>query len=309
MGRRNSNPSRKRLYSESRDEDRLISHDDDEPCDEGPSQRGGSQSGPTKGFSDLPEAQQDEIISRCVRFMICRNAKKRPVKRQDLSRHMFQNMENIGRKNRSFTGAFEQAQHKLRNTFGMEVVEIRKLIKSKRTTSMTAMASQSGPAAPPKGYILVSSMPKDHRVEDVDGMPLLGFLTVVAAMILLEPGCRISEQDLYASLKRIGVFVREKQGHKQLNAGNVKDLLEKHLVDQWYFEREKEDETTYYTLGPRLRAEVSDDDLLAFVEAVYKLGSDPNATLDESGRKELKARLKEAWGPDGPPANIGHEDE
>ena len=306
MGRGSS--TRKRRYSNTPEDDSFIVHDEEMYEEGSSSQRRASQSAPTKGFSDLPEPQQDEIIARCVRYMICRNAKKRPVKRQDLSKHMFANMENIGRKNRVYAGAFEQVQHKLRNTFGMEIVEIQKIVRAKRTPSMTGTASQSA-AAPSKGYILVSCMSKDHRVEDLDGMAFLGFLTVVAAMILLEPGCRIKEEDLYASLKRIGVFVREKQGHKQLNGGNVRDLLEKQLVEQWYFEREKEDDTSYYTLGPRLRAEVSDDDLLAFVEAVYKLGSDANQTLDETGRKELQARLDEAWGSEGRPSNIIHEDD
>lgn len=301
MGRGSSSQRRQRqatsrsrnpdVYAVSSDDERQVAHDII-PTD-------GAVSGVGQGFSDLQESQQDEVVKRCIRFMLCRNVKKRPVKRADLSKYMFQNMDNIGRKNRMFTGAFEQAQQTLRNTFGMEMVELIKAVKSRRNTQSQRMtsASQSVGSGATKGYILVSVLPQETRPESGDLLPLMGFVTVVASMILLQPGCRLEEQELHGALKRIGVHVREKQGHKQLHGGNVKEVLEKVLVEQWYLEREREDNTIYYTLGPRLRAELGDNDLIEFVNAVYKQGTDSQAMLDNNGRQELEMRLKEAWGP------------
>lgn len=267
--------------------------------------RDGSSSVPDGGYSALPEDQQDELVKRMVRYMICRNAKKKPVRRNLLTAHTFANMTNIRSKQRVFNGTFQQAQRKLRGTFGMEMVEICKLVKrtnpSQSQPRTSTISSSQGASASAKGYILVSVLPMEARVEDADAMALLGFLSVVAAMILLEPGCRIEEQDLHNALKRIGILVKEKHGHKQLNGGNVKDLLEKELPDQWYLEREREGNSVYYTLGPRLRAELEDEDLLEFINAVYKQGNEGSGMLDETGRKALQIRLDEAWGPDGPP--------
>lgn len=251
------------------------------------------------GFSALAEEQQDELVKRMIRYMICRNAKKRPVKRQDLSRHIFNGMMNIRSKPSVFNGTFQQAQQIFRHVFGLEIKEIKKQVKQKtRTAGRTQTQSQSleDPSRAVKGYILVSVLPKEARTMDKRRLPELGFLTTIAAMIVLSPGCRIEQESLYRVLERIGVKVIEKNGHQQLNHGNVKELLEIDLVNQWYLEREKEDTTFYYTLGPRLRAEIEDDDLLMFIAAVFKLGGAEETDLDEMSKKELQMRLDEAWG-------------
>lgn len=259
--------------------------------------RDGTSALPDGGFSALREERQDELVKRMIRLMICRNATKKPVPRAELSRYLFSNATDIKSKQKVFTGTFAQAQNKLRSVFGMEMVEIQKLVKQRATqTPRTQSQSQSAGSLGAKGYILVSVLPPELRVEDKKQKALMGFLTVVGGMILLEPGCRIEQDTLYRALAKIGVHVREKQGHKQLNGGNVKDLLEKILPGQWYLEREKEGQTFYYTLGPRFRAEIEDRDLIEFVNAVYTGNGQREAWLDETSRKELQMRLDQASG-------------
>lgn len=259
--------------------------------------RDGTSSIPDGGFSALPEEQQDELVKRMIRLMVCRNAMKKPVKREDLSKHVFANMANIKSKTKVFHGTLAAAQQKLRTIFGMEMVLIQRQLKQNRTqSSRTQMSATQSGASGTKGYILVSVLAPGLRAEDRKGRADLGFLMVVAGMILLEPGCRIEQGTLYRALTRLGVHVREKQGHKQLNGGNVKELLESLLVKQWYLEREKEGQTFYYTLGPRFRAEIDQNDLIEFVGAVYDLGGQKKGGLDDTSKAELKKRIDEACG-------------
>lgn len=274
----------------------LLSDEEEEVVDE-PMVRDGTSSLPDGGFSALSEETQDELVKRMIRLMICRNAQKRPVQRAELSKYIFTNMPNIRSKQKVFAGTLSQSQNKLRSVFGMEMVEIQKQIKQ-RSTQMGKSQSSSQPTSSlgMKGYILVSVVAPELRVEDKKMKAMMGFLTVVGSMILLEPGCRIEQEVLYRALGKIGVQVREKNGHKQLNEGNVKELLEKILPGQWYLEREREEQQTFYTLGPRFRAEIEDKDLIEFVNAVYTGNGTRDAWLDETSRKELQMRLDQASG-------------
>lgn len=256
---------------------------------------GGSQSG---GFSGLPEEQQEELVKRIIRLMIVRNMEKKPVLRQQLTAHVFKDMTNVGSKARIFKGALQRAQQKLRNGLGMDIVLVQKRFKAggtQRATSMSASQSQGGGMGS-KGYILISTL--SDEAKSAEGLPVaeMGFVTVLACIIVLEPGCRIAEDALHKILEKMGVHVRERQGHKQLNGGNVKELLEKKLVEQWYLEKEKEDNQIFYTVGPRLRAEIKGDDLLEFINAVYMKGAGPDSVLDATAWKEVKLRMDEAWG-------------
>lgn len=258
-----------------------------------------SSSLPDGGFAALAEAQQDDLTQRFVRYMLCRQARKRPVRRADLSKHVFRNMPEITAKSRIFNGTLEKAQNQLRHVFGMEIVEIARPIRkntaqSHGSTSMTASASQSSGTKSTKAYILVSALDSSLRVEDRPRMAELGFLTVVACIVLMKPGCRISDEELGKALLKIGVNLTDRSGHKQLNGGNVKDLIEKEFVDQWYLDREVDGSSVFYILGPRLRAELKDEDLLDFVEAIYQSGSDATSKLDGTAREELEQRLKDA---------------
>ncbi|KAI0563311.1 hypothetical protein FGB62_43g119 [Gracilaria domingensis] len=292
---------RKRSYSNRTSQSQNI--EDDEMLDARDSSAADS------GYSALTEAQQDDVAKRISRTLMFRQHRKRPVRRAELSAVALKNLPPVRGKPRVFKLAFDTAKDMMRKTFGVEVKEIQKLTKRKTgpQSRSTASASQGyGYGCGAKGYILLSKLAKRHEVPDI--LCEIGFLTLIAALIALQPGCRIEEDTLHHTLSKLGVHVREKQGHKQLNNGNVKDLLENKFLDMWYLEKEKEGNVTYYMLGPRLRAELSDDDLLEFIHAVYKDGPSGHGMLDENGRNEIKARLNDAWGPEGPPDERENED-
>lgn len=297
MARNRSQRASQRRSSQAGDSARIqVDSGDEYEGTQRPLSRDGTSSIPDGGFSALAEEQQDELVKRMIRLMICRNAMKKPVKREDLSKHIFANMGNIRSKGKVFQGTFTAAQQKLRTIFGMEMVLIQRQVKVKRSGSsrMASQATQSGPVGT-KGYVLISVLDHETRAEERKNRASFGFLMVVAGMILMEPSCRIEQEDLYSALRRLGVHVRESKGHKQLNGGNVKELLESVLVKQWYLEREKEGDTFFYTLGPRFRVEIEGDDVVGFVDAVYKLTDEKNA-LDEMTKNELKKRFDDAFG-------------
>jgi len=79
----------------------------------------------------------------------------------------------------------------------------------------------------------------------------IALLTLISAIILLTPGCRIVEQSLYKRLAKLGVHIKDNQksSHKQINSGNIKELIEKEWCEQWYLVREKEDNMFYFVMG------------------------------------------------------------
>jgi MAGE family len=248
--------------------------------------------------------------------MLCRHAVKAPVKRAELTKYVFEHATASSGRSAVFSGALKAAQASFKSILGCEMLEVVRQTRPRGTAAGGGGASQTratmtqqqslpasatgtqggGHGAPgAKAFILVSTLPQDARAEDASEFATRAFLTIIAGLILLEPACRIREDDLKRALLRAaGIDVVERNGHSQLNGGNVKDLLEKQLVSQWYLEREKEDGQFYYSLGPRLRAELDDDDLIAFIDAVFSQGT--NVTMDITSQKELKQKLDAARG-------------
>lgn len=249
------------------------------------------------GFSALTEQQQDDLKQRFIRFMLSRNARKRPVRRAELTKHLFHEMDNVGSKQRVFAGTMQRAQTAFKTIYGMDIVELRRRPRRIGASASQRMASQSASASAGtvnKAYILVSNLPDHTRVEDETRMAEIGLLTVIAAMIILTPGCRISDTALYKELERLGIFVKDHSDHKQINSGNVRELVEKEWPEQWYLERDKDDNGNLYSIGPRLYAEAHDEDLIEFIDAVYSITGDSATRLDETARRELKQRIENA---------------
>lgn len=71
---------------------------------------------------------------------------------------------------------------------------------------------------------------------------------------------------LLTYLEKLGVEKGRIYSHPQI--GNVSQLLETDFPKQGYFEREKDGEEYYYTLGPRLRGEISSGNLVDIINEV-----------------------------------------
>jgi len=144
------------------DEERVvITSDEDENMLDETQIRDGTSSLPDGGFSALAEEQQDELVKRMIRYMVCRNTRKKPVKRAELSKHIFSNMSNIRSKGKVFQGTYMTAQTQLRALLGMEMVEIVKQVRTRTGTSRSQSASASqGATQGMKAFILASVLPR-----------------------------------------------------------------------------------------------------------------------------------------------------
>ncbi len=236
-----------------------------------------------------------ELVRRCVQFLIHRNTKRRPVRRHELSKYVMQNYPGQSGRVKAFTTAFEAAIVELEKEWSMQVVEIFRKVRptasqsqSRRSQSQTA--SQGSNYS--KAYVLISTLKRNMRAQNKREWATYGFLTVITALIALTPECRISEDELYRCLKRIGVEVKCTKGHKEINDGNVKDYLEVILPQQWYLDREKDSDGHYYKIGPRVWVELDIKPLLEFIESIYNQNDKENAGLDENAKKEMRRKLE-----------------
>ena len=236
-----------------------------------------------------------ELVRRCVEYLLHRNSKRRPVRRQELTKFVMLNYPSQTGRIRAFTNAFEAAMAELENEWLMRVVEVFK--KSRPTTTQSqSRRSQSQTASQgsnySKAYVLVSTQKRRLRPHNKREWANIGFITVVTALIALTPECRISEEELYRSLKRIGAEVKVSNGHKEINNGNVKDYIETILTTQWYLDREKDTDGFYYKIGPRVWVELDIKPLLEFIESIYNQNDEGNSGLDENSKKDLRRKLE-----------------
>jgi len=242
-----------------------------------------------KAFNDLSGEDQDKLVGRIVRRMLVRNVSRVPVRREELSKALGND---IPRKRKLLQEVIESTKRVFKAELGLEFVEIHRRIAHRGGGggATQSAATNAAMGSSTTAYILISALPKDLRPEPMseDDTAMLGFLTLLAALILLEPGCRLSEADLFMSLAKLGLGTAAGATaatpvvHQQL--GDVRVLVTKTLPSQGYLEREKEGDSAVLLLGPRLRAELSLEDLLTFVEMAF--GSD----LDATTRSELTQR-------------------
>jgi len=248
--------------------------------------------------SALNNQQKEELVSRITRYMIARNTNKRPVLKAELSKIVFADIEiSSNKKNVTFCAALSASQTKLRNTFGMEIIEVARKVRRHSHTTTTAhrriSVSSTQPISVVKAYILVSILPSEYRPSCPTESIKKALLTVVASFITLAPGCRISQPQLYHELARIGIDVDVHKAPEEMTCSSMREWLEGEVVKQWYLERETEGETYYYGLGGRLRAEIDDRDLIDFIDEVFQTQDGCDAGLDETARLELQTRLND----------------
>lgn len=245
-----------------------------------------------KSFADLSPEDQDKLVGRIVRRLLVRNVSRVPIKREELSKALGTD---IPRKRKLLQEVIDASRRVLRAELGMDLVEVNRRVAHRGggagggggATQSAATAAAMG--APAKAYVVISSLAPELRPEPrADEKAVLAFTTVLASMILLEPGARLSEDRCFDFFVKMGLGTAGAPAgapvvHPQL--GDVRALVGKTLPSQGYLDREKEGDGWVLTLGPRLRVELADSDLLTFVEGVF------GEALDAANRKELELRL------------------
>ncbi|XP_065067118.1 non-structural maintenance of chromosomes element 3 homolog isoform X2 [Rhopilema esculentum] len=151
----------------------------------------------SRAIENLGPAEFQRKVSELVRYMLCQDKKKLPIKRPDINRNVLK--EHV----RCFQPIFEKAKEFLLNIFGIDVVE-----------------SEVGKT---KSYFLVNDL--DTRNEDVipwsKEVKHSGLLMIIISLIYMSDGV-VSDDILKRTLKQLGI--RKDVNHKEF--GDIEKTIQ-----------------------------------------------------------------------------------
>ncbi|KAL9142140.1 hypothetical protein ABFS82_14G149100 [Erythranthe guttata] len=213
----------------------------------------------TSSQFDISDHEKDKLIGEVIRYILFKTEQSSgcPIRREDLT----QLITSKGYKQRNLPAfVINEAKSKLSSIFGYELRELHRSRPS--ASSKSTRASQSHlSTGDAKSYIIISQLPADiykKFVEDASSSHVTGLTFVVIGIIHLGGG-KITEENLWHHLKRLGVHEND-ESHP--NFANTKLAVEA-LVQQRYLQKEKvngpEGSAVYYELAERaLDPEIND---------------------------------------------------
>jgi len=227
------------------------------------------------------------MIKALVRLALASEYSRLPIRRSDISTKV------LGTQGRQFKTVFDGAQLALRQTFGMEMVELP--AKEKVTIQQKRAAQKSGAADKPsttsKSWILRSILPEKFRIPGIMPPPkvptqqieeaYVGLYSFVVSVIMLAGG-RLPEAKLERYLKRTNA--------DQSTPVDTKEKVLARMEKEGYIQRVREmnagEETVEYLVGPRGKMEVGEEGMAGMVKMVY------GNSLNEEARQRLERSLK-----------------
>ncbi|TVY86995.1 Non-structural maintenance of chromosome element [Lachnellula willkommii] len=238
----------------------------------------------------------DQAVKKLVRYALACEYQRITIKRTGISEKV------LGKQPRSFKHIFEAAQKQLRTKFGMEMVELpqreKVTLKAKRSA-----AKSKGNSKPTASYILSTTLPAPYRTPEIlapsligseeDEATYIGLCTVVVAYIAMSPAEAVPEHRLIRALKRLNVDENTPLGKT--------DAILKKMGAQGYIwkvtDRQGDEETIDYRLGPRGKTEIGKRGVRGFVQEVY--GDSAPDDLDKRLNRSLNmdvARIEQMDG-------------
>ena len=278
---------------------RLISvqqaQDDDDEDIPSTSQRPRTQRRASPAEEDDVDATQvtqtdndsfQQMVKSLVRLAISSEYTRHPIRRADITTKV------LSTQGRQFKNVFDAAQLALRQTFGMEMVELP--AKEKVTMIQKRQAQKSGSGAASgasKSWILRSTLPEKFRIPEILPPPkvptqeleaaYVGLYSFVVGVIMLGGG-RLPEAKLERYLKRTNA--------DQSTPVDSKDKLLARMEKEGYIQRAREmnagEETVEYLVGPRGKMEIGEAGTAGFVKMVY------GENFDEDAGKRLERSMK-----------------
>ncbi|KAG6437809.1 hypothetical protein SASPL_102739 [Salvia splendens] len=200
---------------------------------------------------DIPDLEKDKLVGEVIRYILFKTEQNSgcPIRREELT----QLITAKGYKQRNFPSfVIDEAKSKLSSIFGYEMRELQRSRPSAAANTGRASQSQQS-VGDAKSYIIISKLPSDvygKFVEDKSSVHLSGLTFVVIGIIHLAGG-KITEENLWHHLKRLGLHENE-ENHPKFS--NTKQALEA-LVQQRYLQKEKvngpEGNIVHYELAER----------------------------------------------------------
>ncbi|KAI0118208.1 MAGE protein [Nemania sp. FL0031] len=230
----------------------------------------------------------DQLVKKLVRYALACEYARITIKRDGIRDKV------LGTHARSFRRVFDAAQEQLQKVFGMEMMELP--IREKRTLKDKQKAVKRGASqasASSRQYILVSSLPREYRIQPVIGpsripsaaeeAAYVGFYTVIISLITLSSG-ELSDMKLRRYLTRLNAS-------QNLPMDKTDHVLQK-LIRQGYLDKvvervEGDEDSITWCVGPRGKVEVSPQSIARVVSEVW---GDPPDDLDKKLEKSLGVR-------------------
>ncbi|XP_039796869.1 melanoma-associated antigen 1-like [Panicum virgatum] len=214
---------------------------------------------------DISKEEKDKLVQEVTRYVLFKTHQTSgcPIKREELTGIVTKNY----RQRALPTLVINEARDRLAATFGYEM---RELQRTRAPSTRAGRASQPQVNAEAKSYVLVSQLDPEvysKCVEDKAAAPLSAFSFTAISLVHLAGG-KISEEDLWHQLKRLGLKEND-ENHPAL--GNNKQALEL-LVQQRYLLKEKlagpEGHVVMYELAERALDESSSGKLKDYIAKI-----------------------------------------
>ncbi|KAF9360267.1 hypothetical protein BGX34_007868 [Mortierella sp. NVP85] len=226
---------------------------------------------------DIPPEDFERLVKDVVRLAIFTAHSDHALRRDDIR-------EVLNDHSRQFDNVFEKAQERLRDVFGMELVEL-------TTKGRTGQGAEKGA----KSYMLRNILPMEliaSGAADVEAeLEDMGLLMVVLSLIMVRQGA-IYESALMSQLRRLSLLEDNSPFgdiQKKMEAFIKKRYLEKFKLDHMDDSGEKVE--MEYRWGPRARIEFPEMNVLQFIEEVF--GNDAPPSLRTSVLKAAGINEKE----------------
>lgn len=241
-------------------------------------------------IEDTSTTSLQQMIKNLVRLALACEYSRIPIRRADISSKV------MGPGSRQFRAVFDGAQLALRQTFGMEMVELpvrEKVTLAQRRAAQKSQSSSTAASASSNTWILQSLLPTKFRAPEIIPPPkvptedaesaYVGLYSFVVSVITLSGGS-LPEAKMDRYLKRTNI-------DRSTPVGET-DKLFARMIKEGYIIRDREvnqgEELVEYRVSPRGKMEIGLEGVAGMVRAVY--GDDNREELERRLERSLKVQ-------------------
>ncbi|KAK5198827.1 hypothetical protein LTR96_000262 [Exophiala xenobiotica] len=223
---------------------------------------------------------ESTLVKKLVRLALSTEYSRTPLRRTDITAKVFKDSNAHGR---SFKTVFASAQRTLRDTFGMQLVELpsreKTSLKDRRKEATQTQKSSSTNTTSSKSWILLSVLPSTLKTDPAIVQPTraptleteasyTALYTFILALIYLNNKA-LTDQKLNRYLKRVNADT-------YTPFGALEKLLQR-MVREGYVEKRRDtslgEEVVEWVPGPRGKVEVGVNGVAGLVRSVYGYGA------------------------------------
>ena len=231
--------------------------------------------------STQARSSEDDLIKKLVRLALATEYSRTPLRRSDISTKIFKDANTIGRRKISFQKVFDGAQKVLKDTFGMQLLELpskeKTSLKDRRTQATQTKVTSSTTSS--KSWILVSTLPDELKTNPLLAQPTrapnveseanyTALYTFILSLIYLNSSS-LTDQKLERYLKRVNADTYTPLGNKE-------KILQR-MMREGYIDKRRDtssgEEVIEWVPGPRGMVEVGVQGVMGLVRTVYGYGA------------------------------------